>query len=189
MSADAIEGSLLDALLAVHDVLEAEGVEHALCGGLAANLYRDELRTTIDIDLYLVSSAPQLVSLARAFEERGWTAHPAWRQAELLRLERDDLPRVDLLIASTDFERDAVQHASRALIAGRDIRVLTPEDLIVFKLVAGRLRDYEDVAAVLNARGGEIDIRYVRRWLEEFGMSDRWQRALDEARREAQDLG
>ena len=185
MSADAIEGSLLDALLVVHDVLEAEGVEHALCGGLAANLYRDEVRATVDLDLYLVCSAPQLVSLTRAFEGRGWIAHPAWHQAELLRLERADLPRVDLLIASTEFERDAVQHASQALIAERELRVLTPEDLIVFKLTAGRLRDYEDVAAMLNARGGNIDHLYVQRWLEKFGLSDRWQRALEEAKREA----
>jgi predicted nucleotidyltransferase len=184
-----IEGSLLDALLAVHDVLEAEDVEHALCGGLAANLYRDELRATVDLDIYLVSSPAQLVSTTRAFEEHGWTAHPAWRQAELLRLERADLPRVDLLIASTDFERIAVRRASEALIAGRNIRVLTPEDLIIFKLAAGRLRDYEDVVAMLNARTGRIDAGYVRRWLDEFGMTERWTRALEEAKREAEDLG
>lgn len=185
MSAAGIEGSLLDGLIAVHDILEAEDVEHALCGGLAANLYRDELRTTIDLDICLVCSPAQLVWITRAFEECGWTAHPAWRQAELLRLERADLPRVDLLIASTDYERIAVRRAPTALIADRDIRVLTPEDLIIFKLAAGRLRDYEDVVAMLNASGGKIDTRYVRRWLEDLGMTERWTRALEEAKREA----
>lgn len=183
------EGTLTDALVAVHDVLADASVDHALCGGLAANLYRDEVRATTDVDLYLDVSAPKLVELTRRFEAAGWEAHPAWRRAELLRLERDDLPRVDCLIASTDYERDAVRHAAHMTIAGREVKVLVPEDLVVFKLVAGRARDYEAVAAVMNASETDLDVAYIRRWLDSFGMGDRWGRALEEAEREAQDLG
>lgn len=181
--------ALGQALFAVQAVLEEEDVEHALCGGIAANLYRDELRTTTDVDIYIICAAPKLVSLARAFEQRGWRAHPAWRKAELLRLERDDLPRVDLLVASTDFERQAVERAVVARIEGHPIRVLLAEDLIVFKLVAGRLRDYEAVAAILNSRGRELDTTFVERTLAEFGMEDRWERVIEEAVRESEDLG
>lgn len=183
------EGTLSDALVAVHDLLVDASVDHALCGGLAANLYREEVRATADVDLYLVIGAAPLVELTRSFEEAGWRAHPSWRRAEQLRLERDDLPRVDCLIAGTDFERQAVRNAVGIRIAGRDMKVLTPEDLIVLKLVAGRSRDYEAVAAVVNARGGDLDVRYVGRKLEGLGMKDRWDRALEEAEREAEDPG
>ncbi len=189
MSDRSPERGLREALVAVHDILESLDIDHALCGGLAVNFYRDDLRTTIDVDLYLICSAPQLVSVAREFEARGWTVHPAWRQAELVRLERGDLPRVDLLVASTDFEQETIRRSVRMIVADRPMRVLAPEDLIVFKLVAGRARDYEAVAAILNSRRGKVDSRYVRRRLENLGMIDRWTRVVEEARLEAQDLG
>jgi predicted nucleotidyltransferase len=183
------DAELKAALVSVHAVLVESGVEHALCGGIAANLYRTEMRTTTDVDLYVLCSAPQAVTLARAFEERGWTAHPAWRKAELLRLERVDLPRVDLLIAATEFERQAVRRAIPTIIAGRRIHVLKPEDLIVFKLVAGRFRDYEAVAAIVNTNPTSLDRGFIRRALAEIGMEDRWERALEGAEREAEDRG
>jgi len=178
------EGTLLDALMTVHGVLEDAGVDHALCGGLAANLYRDEVRATNDVDLYLVVGAARLVELARTFESQGWRAHPAWRKAELLRLERARFPKVDCLIAATEYERGAVAGAVPANIAGRTVKVLTAEDLIVFKLVAGRARDYEAVAAIINSRGGTLDADYILRWLTSFDLHDRWRRALEEAERE-----
>jgi predicted nucleotidyltransferase len=176
--------SLESELLAVHRILEEEGVAHALCGGIAANLYREEIRATVDVDLCVVCSAPGLVALSRTFEERGWTAHPAWRQAELLRLRRDDHPRVDLLVAATSFERRAVERAASFRIGKETMRVLTPEDLIVFKLVAGRSRDFEAVAAIINTQGTTLDADFISASLSDLGLGDRWERALDEAQRE-----
>jgi predicted nucleotidyltransferase len=169
--------------------LDRAGIQHALCGGIAANLYRTEMRATNDVDLYIACTSPELVSLTRLFEREGWRAHPAWRKAELLRLERDERPRVDLLIASTDFERRAVERAVPYSIGGDEIRVLLPEDLIVFKLVAGRARDYEAVAAIVNVSLADLDTSFIQRSLDEFGMADRWLRALEEAEREAEDRG
>ena len=189
MSSSDPDTELVRGLVAAHLILEEQDVEHALCGGIAANLYRDELRATTDVDIYVICPAPKVLSLARTFEGKGWTAHPAWRGAELLRLERDDLPRVDLLIAATDFEKEAVRRARPASISGQQIRVLSPEDLIVFKLVAGRARDYEAVAAIINSHGNDLDRDFILRRLSELGMEDRWARALEEAQREAHDLG
>lgn len=184
MCASSVDSTLLNALFAVHAVLDDEGIEHALCGGIAANLYREEVRATTDVDLYVACAAPQLVTLARRFESEGWRAHPVWRQAELVRLDHDALPRVDLLVASTSFERAAVGRAIEARVDDEVIPVLRAEDLIVFKLVAGRARDYEAVAAIINAHLDELDTDFVERSLADLGVEDRWARALDEAKRE-----
>lgn len=189
MHEDSPEVTLEEELLAVRSILESARVPNALCGGIAANLYRIEIRATDDVDIYITCNAPELVSLAKLFEARGWTAHPAWRQAQLLRLERDNHPRVDLLIASTDYERDAIERAVPFLIRDREIKVLSPEDLIVFKLVAGRLHDYEAAAAILNANRQDLDTSFIERTLTEFGMEDRWPRALEGAELEAEDRG
>jgi uncharacterized nucleotidyltransferase DUF6036 len=176
--------SLVDALVEAHEILEGTDVAHALCGGIAANLYREDVRATMDVDFYLVVGAAELVGLARTFEAAGWRAQPYWRKAELLRMEKHDTPRVDCLIASTDYERSAIRRAVEARVEGTRIPVLTPEDLIVFKLVAGRARDYEAVAAIVNAMSDDLDVDYVVDILERLGISDRWARASDEAARE-----
>jgi predicted nucleotidyltransferase len=181
--------TLEEEFLAVRAVLEQAGVRNALCGGIAANLYRERIRATDDVDACIICSAPELLSLARRFEDLGWRAHPAWRKAELLRLERDGHPLVDLLIASTEFERAAVERAATFRIGDTDVRVLLPEDLIVFKLVAGRDHDYESVGAIIDAQGADLDIEYIQQTLDEFGMDQRWKRALEAAARIAEDLG
>jgi hypothetical protein len=179
-------GSLTDALLAVHEILEAAGVPHALSGGIAANLYRAEVRATSDVDIAIVVGPARLVALVGTFARAEWKAEPYWRKGEQVRLTHDELPRVDCLVATTDYERAAIDHAVTAQIEGRGIRVLTAEDLIVFKLIAGRARDYEAVAAIINERGKQLDGAYIKAWLDQFGKADAWNRAIDEARREVE---
>lgn len=180
-------GSLTQALLAVHDVLVAAQIPHALCGGLAANLYREEVRATVDVDVAVAVAPARVVDLVRKFEDEGWKVEAYWRQGEQLRLTRSDLPRVDCILATTDYERKAIDQAVSARIEGHELTVLTPEDLIVFKLIAGRARDYEAVAAIINSRGEKLDDYYLTGWLEQFGLAERWDRAKEEARREADD--
>lgn len=187
MSAD--DRSLLDALIEVHEVLDEAAIDHALCGGLAGNLYRTVFRTTDDVDLYITCAAPKILDLARRFEGHGWTVHPAWRKAQLVRLERRDRPRIDLLVAATSYERQAIERAVLKSFDEIEMRVLTPEDLIVFKLVAGRFHDYETVAAIINTQGSKLDASFIQRKLAQFGMSDRWDMAVEGAEREGQDLG
>lgn len=59
--------------------------------------------------------------------------------------------------------------------------IVTPEDLIIYKLIAGRARDYEAVAAILGTVQG-LDIAYILDWLGQLGFADRWIRAEQEAR-------
>ena len=40
--------------------------------------------------------------------------------------------------------------------------MIAPEDLVAVKILAGRPQDLKDVAAVLRARSGEIDLGLVR---------------------------
>jgi len=165
-------------------MLADAGVVHALCGGIAANLYREEIRATTDVDFYILVAATQLVALAREFEQHGWKAQPFWRANEQLRLEKTDTPHVDCLIALTDFERAALQRTLNAPIEERSIPVLSPEDLIVFKLVAGRARDYEAVVAIINTARRKLNLRYIEGAVHDLGMLDRWDRARDDAARE-----
>jgi predicted nucleotidyltransferase len=48
------------------------------------------------------------------------------------------------------------------------ITILSAEDLIIHKCVAGRPRDIEDVERVLVRQRVNLDLRYIRNWLREF---------------------
>jgi predicted nucleotidyltransferase len=183
------EEGLVGALLAARRVLERAKVPYALCGGLAANLYRKDVRATMDVDLTIIVSPARLAHLVEDFRAAGWRAESYWKKAELLRLSHDRLPRVDCLLATTDYEQSAIRRAAAVTIERRRLRVLRPEDLIVFKLIAGRARDYEAVAAILNARREKLDEEYITGWLAQFGLAERWGRALEEAQREGEDQG
>lgn len=178
---------LVDALKAASRLLESHGITHALLGGIAANLYRQEARATQDVDFGIIASPAEVVSIITAFESAGWAVEVREKKAEAIRLAHEDLPRIDLLVAGTPFEESAIARAAKLAIDGQEMAIVTPEDLIVYKLIAGRARDYEAVAAILNASDmlSKIDSAYVRGWLDQFGLADRWERAKEEAQRMA----
>ncbi|RMF24001.1 MAG: hypothetical protein D6760_04280 [Deltaproteobacteria bacterium] len=179
-----VVATLVETLLLVVEVFEQEGVAYALAGGMAANLYRSEVRATEDLDLSVKIRPPQGVALADALRARGWTVTPIAKGVHQLRLTRPGYPRVDCLVAGTDFEEAAIDRALEMAVAGRRLRVLCPEDLIVLKLVAGRARDFDAAGDMINTLGDRLDSAYIRGWLEQFGVESRWQQALEEAERQ-----
>src|SRR5262245_14414633 len=76
--------------------------------------------------------------------------------------------RIDLLLAHTAFERRAIAEATPVPFpsAGLTLRVVRVEDLIIYKVLAGRPRDLLDVEDVVRfqaAAGVPIDWPYVER--------------------------
>jgi hypothetical protein len=62
----------------------------------------------------------------------------------------------------------------------RSVRVVSPADLILFKLLADRPKDRLDVRNVLTVQGiPEAD--YLANWAAQLHVADRLQRAIDEA--------
>ena len=81
----------------------------------------------------------------------------------------------DLLIAGTDYQWQAIDHARwEAPGDGEPIPVLTPEDVIVHKLIAGRTQDRADVEAILAA-GVSLDEDYIERWTRFWDVFEVWQ--------------
>ena len=51
---------------------------------------------------------------------------------------------------------------------GQSIPVITPEDIVVFKALFDRPKDWIDIEAVLLVQAAEFDVGYVERWLAEM---------------------
>jgi predicted nucleotidyltransferase len=181
-----MSNSLVDALKQAHEILEQTGIDHILIGGIAANLYRKETRATQDVDFAVKADAVEFFRMVEAFRKAGWQTDVRDQKRETLRLAHVDLPRVDILVAGTDFEESAIRRAQKLTIDDTVLTIATPEDLIVFKLLAGRGHDFEAVGAILLTLGS-LDEGYICSWLDRFGLSERWLQALEEKERMASD--
>jgi len=65
--------------------------------------------------------------------------------------------RVDLIFSITAFEREAIEMAREITVENMTIRYISPEDLIVQKIIAGRAVDLEDAKGILDMQGERID--------------------------------
>ncbi|MDQ3033404.1 MAG: nucleotidyltransferase [Myxococcota bacterium] len=164
------------------------GAPCAVIGGCARNAYA-EVRATKDVDLVVDAdpeSYPRVVAaLARRGFRRGSAVGGEPGAVPDLELFRDEAGRrVDILFAHTDFERSALaRRERREPYAGVEVWVVSPEDLIVYKVLAGRPQDRLDVLAMLGAfeqTERRIDWAYVERWCDAWDARD----ALDRVRAE-----
>ena len=58
---------------------------------------------------------------------------------------------------SARYAREALDRAMEGTLRGETIRVLAPEDFVVFKVLSTRDRDLEDAANVLRAHSSRLD--------------------------------
>lgn len=76
---------------------------------------------------------------------------------------------LDLSLAAFDFEREALDRATLyEFEPGVALLTCSAEDLIVYKAVAARPRDREDIRTVVIRQAQRLDIDRVRRWLRVF---------------------
>ena len=73
---------------------------------------------------------------------------------------------LDVVLAGPGLEELFLDRARRIEVRGNRIPVISPEDLIVTKILAGRPKDLEDVRGILRERGTDLDIEQIRQTLE-----------------------
>jgi hypothetical protein len=168
--------------------LDACGVEHLVVGGLAV-VAVGEPRTTADIDVIAFVDprrAEALVAeaLAAGFEADEEAERRRLEETGTLRLARG-LFHLDVIVASLPFERAALSRSFVKTMFGRPVRLPTPEDLILLKVVAGRDKDLLDAVGVVRRHSAHLDRRYIEATLQELcdlgedlGPWQRWNEVL-----------
>ena len=69
---------------------------------------------------------------------------------------------LDVVLAGPGFEENFLQRAISVDVGGTIVPVISPEDLIVTKILAGRPKDIEDIRGVINERRESLDIERIR---------------------------
>ncbi len=146
------------------DFLEGSGVRHLVIGGLAVGAI-GEARTTGDVDVIGYASpedAEALIAKASAagFDVRPEIEHERLRATGTLRFRHGSF-QLDIILASLPFEEAAHARSVKKQIFGRMVPLPTPEDLILFKVLAGRDKDILDAIGVARRHLSKLDRRYL----------------------------
>jgi len=185
MAPASAEPSLSEKVLLIEATLRAARMPHAFGGAIALAYYATP-RATIDIDVNVFVEADRSDEVLAALGRLG-ADEPT--QAEGVRLRRDGQARIlwgvtpiDLFF-SYDAFHDACMERRRAFPfgEGETIHVLAAEDLVIFKAIFSRDKDWRDITELVFAMADELDAEWIERWLDRIvGRDDeRFQRCAE----------
>jgi hypothetical protein len=131
-------------------------------------------RATIDLDATVAAAGTDPEWALEVLERHGFAARiagagPFARQHQVLLVahQASGVP-VDLTLAWLPFEEQALSRARAMPFPGVDVPVVALDDLLVYKLVASRPRDIEDVERLFATHRDSVDAEHVSRLVAEF---------------------
>jgi len=162
-----------DLLSKIASAFRKSGIPYLVIGGQAVLLY-GEPRLTQDADI-LIGLAPENSSqVENALRELGLTI-PLEDPAEFVRenmvlpaVSKDTGVRLELIFSSAPFEQQAIKNAKAVTIKNVPVDFASLNDLIIYKIVAGRPRDIEDAEKLIARNLDEVRTSHIRKWLALF---------------------
>ncbi len=178
MAADAV----LRALRHVWLILKSEDIPAAVVGGIAMAAWK-HVRATRDVDLLIGLGEADTEPLLQTLRAAG--IHPksdrgtiSLGDINLLQLvyqpEETFLDiQIDLLLGGLPYHEQALGRRLPTRLPEMDLEidVLACEDLILYKLLAGRIIDRADAAFLLRANRNSLDFDYLRQWAKTLEVS------------------
>jgi hypothetical protein len=179
----------------VIQVLERLDIPYMVVGGFAAIFY-GEPRLTIDVDIVVDMKWEHIAPFVAAFPIPDYYVSEEGVRDSLQRrypfnvIQPTTGAKVDLVPLPHDpFTRAAFQRRRRLEYdeSGCSATFITPEDIIVAKLIAYRETESDkhlrDARGVLMTQWGELDLEAVRRSARASDMLEQFELLLDAARR------
>ncbi len=186
--ADIVTPSLLLRVLEdIYGQVERLGVSPVVAGGLAVS-YWGHPRSTQDIDLaVLVSDNVSFEFGLRQAQLRpaksgrvidlGFVRVSQWK----LTLEQEYVDcEIDFLISNSSYHQMAINRAVDCEFpgVGGRLRVLSCEDLLIFKAASGRLIDLADISTLYDLHERTLDYSYLQMVCEELHLpADFWRKS------------
>ncbi len=161
-----------DLLVRVTEQLDKLSIPYMIIGGQAVLLY-GEPRFTRDIDITLGIDIDELQKMKQLIQQL--SLKPLVQNLDEFVAKTRALPvleentglRVDFVFSFIAFERQAINRATKIKIGNHIVKYASVEDLIVYKVVAGRPVDLDDVKNVIR-KNPDLDEAYVKQWLKYF---------------------
>ncbi len=175
----ALTGALRKAVNAVGTALGSLPIPGMVIGGIGV-IARGVPRATRDVDITLELGTLRLEALVTLLGEHNLSpridgAVRFAREHHVLLLRHDQTGiDIDVSLASLPFELDAISNADLLDLDGCRVRVATAEDLIIYKAIAFRPQDQQDIERLVTLHGHAIDFARILAVVAQFAA------ALDE---------
>jgi len=130
-------------------------------------------RLTVDLDALIHLSIDDLPKLIEAATKEGMITRIADAEAfarknRILLLQHESSGiSIDISLGILPFEFEMVERGQEYQVGDLQLRLPTPEDLIITKGIAHRLKDLEDIKAIASSHPN-LDQRRMRYWVEQF---------------------
>ncbi|MDA0836560.1 MAG: nucleotidyl transferase AbiEii/AbiGii toxin family protein [Planctomycetota bacterium] len=185
-----ISSPLLKALDEIWSALEVMGLPMAVTGGLSLSVWNHP-RSTHDVDILIAIDESRIEELLAALVSAGARFK---RKPAVTKLDGVDVvqvlyePRetyleiqVDVLIARSEFYSDVLERCISVTVENIELQVVSCEDLILLKLLAGRIIDQADTVALILANSDDLDLEYLVRCADEQNVEEEFKRTWNEA--------
>lgn len=156
-----------EAVAAVARVLRRQNVSWYLLGAQAV-IYWGRPRLSADVDVSVSFPLDRVSDLAAALAEEGFRPlvedvdeFVARTRVLPLGHEGTGMP-IDMIFGGPGLEDEFRERAIPVAIGGETVPIITPEDLLVTKILAGRPKDIEDARGLIAVRGAALDLERVR---------------------------
>lgn len=173
----------LELLKDVAGRLEKAGIEYMITGSLAMAVYAVP-RMTRDIDIIIQVSLKDVGKIIGIFSKDFYLDETSVRQAIQNRgmfnaIHNESVIKMDFIVRKNEAYRiEEFTRRRRIEIQGATFAVVTPEDLILSKLVwakqAGSELQFKDVRRMAAMA---VDEDYLKKWSKILGVEDLWKKA------------
>jgi predicted nucleotidyltransferase len=162
------------AFAALNGALGRAHVPFMMIGGVAVIAYGVK-RLTTDVDAVVQGDAVEVAALVRALARAGIAPRiervELFARANLVLLMRhvETGVELDVSLGFTSFELEALESRQQVRFGSVLAPMARPEDLVIFKALAGRPKDVDDATTLLILHRG-IDLARVRARVAELAM-------------------
>lgn len=153
---------MLKTLQKIIKIFNEAQVEYCLIGGLAMMLHHGRANT-VDIDFYIL--VENLKEIKDLFKSKNIQVKEAGNFQLKARL--NSVP-IDLLWADHYLGVEVVYRSVEKKLGDLFVRVATPEDLILLKMIANRSIDRRDVEELRELFKGKLDEKYISRKIKKL---------------------
>jgi predicted nucleotidyltransferase len=160
--------------------LDSEGIEYMMTGSMAMALYALP-RMTRDIDIIIQISMQDISRIISLFEndfyiEKANVLEAIRSNGMFNIIHNESVIKVDFIIRKQEeYRLEEFSRRTVIVIDGVKISVVTPEDLLLSKLVWAKHSESElqqrDVRLLLQSSSG-LDVGYIRKWAKVLGVED-----------------
>lgn len=155
-------------------------VDYTVLGGVAVSIY-GEPRMTFDIDVNLIMDNNKIDNFLIKAKKLGFSPLPSdikrfVRRTGVIPMKFSKnkvTGRCDFIIAQNILEYLCIQRARLKKIYSLNVKLISPEDLLLHKITSLRPRDLEDARGILVRQRGKLDRKYITYWLKKIAEANR----------------